>query len=32
MGGKEKDYVKVVIPSWKMVFNIFYFPFIKEVG
>lgn len=29
MGGKEKD---LVIPSLKMVFNIFYFPLIIEVG
>ena len=29
MGGKEED---LVIPSLKMVFNIFYFPFIVEVG
>lgn len=29
MGSKEKD---LVIPSLKMVFNIFYLPFIIEVG
>lgn len=29
MSGKEKD---LIIPSLKMVFNIFYFPFIIEVG
>lgn len=29
MGSKEKD---LVIPSLKMVFNIFYFAFIIEVG
>lgn len=29
MGGKEKD---LVIPSPKLVINIFYFPFIIEVG
>lgn len=29
MGGKEKD---LVIPSLRMVFNMFYFPFIIEVG
>ena len=29
MGGKEKD---LVIPPLKLVINIFYFPFIIEVG
>lgn len=33
IGGKLIEFIKdLVIPSLKMVFNIFYFPFIIEVG